>query len=53
MANPIRLPLTQRQAEAVQKALEEAGDDLTGLSYDELAAVREVAEKLSTLREGR
>lgn len=53
MATPIRLPLSQRQADALEKALDEAGrGQPTWLNPDELAALREVAEKLKTLREG-
>lgn len=55
---PIHLSLSPRQAEALEKALEEAEvlDTLFGqpiwLKPDGLAALREVAEKLKTLREG-
>ena len=52
MSNPIRLPLTQRQAEALAKLLERFGHPGT-VPVDEGVALREVAEKLSTLREGR
>lgn len=51
MATPIRLPLSARQAEALAKGLEHLWDRRSPLpSVDELAAVREVAEKLDTLR---
>lgn len=58
MATLLRLPLSQRQAEALAKALTAmswapAVDDPTDqLTVDDLAALREVAEKLKTLREG-
>ena len=54
MANPIRLPLSPRQAEALSTLLEYWPG---GLRWDRLLtdpdvvqALREVAEKLSTLR---
>ena len=53
MANPIRLPLSPRQAEALAKWLPFVAGGLAVTDPDELAALREVAEKLSTLREGR
>ena len=49
-ATPIRLPLSARQAAALAKALEEAGDGMTGLTFDDLQALREVADKLDMLK---
>jgi hypothetical protein len=54
MATAVRLPLTDRQAEALAKGLEYLRDRRSPLpSVDELAALREVAEKLDALRESR
>jgi hypothetical protein len=51
MATPIRLPLSARQAEVLAKGLEHLRDRRAPLpSVDEAAALREVAEKLDTLR---
>ena len=55
MANPIRLPLSQRQAEALSTLLEywPVGHRVKAIDDPDVAqALREVAEKLSTLREG-
>jgi ABC-type sugar transport system ATPase subunit len=58
MATLLRLPLSQRQADALAKTLTAMSwapvvDDPTDqLTVDDLAALREVAEKLKTLREG-
>jgi hypothetical protein len=49
-ATPIRLPLSQRQAEALAKALDEVGVGPTWLTHEDFIALREVAEKLGTLK---
>lgn len=48
-ATPIRLPLSARQAEALAKWLPLVARQLAAMP-DEIAALREVAEKLDTLR---
>lgn len=51
-ANPIRLPLSPRQADALAHLLDELTPRMTFiLTIDESAALREVAEKLDNLRE--
>lgn len=49
--NPIRLPLSPRQAAALKTALNHLLDGKYPPALDELVALREVAEKLDTLRE--
>lgn len=49
MATLLRLPLSQRQADALAALLD---PDLDPPTPDQVAALREVAEKLGTLREG-
>lgn len=49
MATPIRLPLSARQAEALAQLL----DEFTVGDTETQRALREVAEKLDTLRESR
>jgi hypothetical protein len=54
MPTPLRLPLSPRQAEALAALLDlTTAPFVDGLTYEQLAAVREVAEKLATLRETR
>ena len=53
MANPIRLPLSPRQALALAVLLDVSRNGAELLEGPEVEALREVAEKLSTLREGR
>lgn len=52
-ATPIRLPLSRRQAEAVAKWLPFLIGGLAVTDPDEVAALREVAEKLATLKDSR
>lgn len=49
--NPLRLPLSPRQADAVAKWLQFLTEGLAVTDLDEAAALREVAGKLDTLRE--
>lgn len=52
MSTPIRLPLSPRQVEALDAYLDKlSAPYVDGLTYDQLSALREVAEKLDTLRE--
>lgn len=53
MATPIRLPLSARQAAALATLLSHGLDGSYPPALDELQALREVAEKLDTLRESR
>lgn len=53
MATPIRLPLSPRQAAALETLLNHQLDGSFPPALDELQALREVAEKLGTLREQR
>lgn len=49
---PVRLPLSDRQADALGKLLDEFGSSLSAdPAADVTAALREVAGKLDTLRE--
>lgn len=48
---PIRLPLSPRQAAALATLLNHQLDDSFPPSLDELMALREVAEKLATLKD--
>lgn len=50
---PIRLPLSPRQAAALATLLNHQLDDSFPPSLDELMALREVAEKLATLKDSR
>jgi hypothetical protein len=50
MATLLRLPLSQRQAEALAQLLDEFGVAVG--DTDTQKSLREVAEKLKTLREG-
>lgn len=52
-ATPIRLPLSPRQAAALTTLLNHQLDDSFPPSLDELMALREVAKKLSDLKESR
>jgi hypothetical protein len=52
MPTPIRLPLSPRQAEALDAYLAKlSAPYVDGLTYEQLAALREVAEKLQNLRD--
>ena len=55
MPNPIRLPLSPRQADALSVLLTKrlGAELITELGADHVQALREVAEKLETLKESR
>lgn len=53
MSNPIRLPLSPRQAEALTALLELrlGGELITELGADGVKALREVADKLAAVKQ--